>query len=165
MTDPSPPPPREIYLSQTSDRDLFNRIASELARGLGGTWTAQINGLDQRYWDLAVEGQTITLHLEHYLGIMLLVEDADPDWIASERFQAVVRQLQTDLTKNGRHDRRPFYLKREGNTSWNHRCFQILISLAGTTSIRATEPVRCARSLLCSLMMSSALIVPLSIVE
>jgi hypothetical protein len=96
MTDPSPPPPREIYLSQTSDRDLFNRIASELARGLGGTWTAQINGLDQRYWDLAVEGQTITLHLEHYLGIMLLVEDADPDWIASERFQAVVRRLQTD---------------------------------------------------------------------
>jgi hypothetical protein len=96
MTDPSPPPPREIYLSQTSDRDLFNRIASELARGLGGTWTAQINGLDQRYWDLAVEGQTITLHLEHYLGITLLVEDADPDWIASERFQAVVRRLQTD---------------------------------------------------------------------
>ncbi|HJR33177.1 MAG TPA: DUF3630 family protein [Pseudomonas sp.] len=96
MTDPSPPPPREIYLSETSDRELFNRLASELAQGLGGTWTAQINGLDQRYWDLAVEGQTITLHLEHYLGIMLLVEDADPDWIASERFQAVVRRLQTD---------------------------------------------------------------------
>ncbi|MEE4921564.1 hypothetical protein V2K23_19305 [Pseudomonas alliivorans] len=37
--------------------------------------------MDQRYWDLAVQGGVMTLHLEHYLGIMLLVENepANPD--------------------------------------------------------------------------------------
>ncbi len=42
---------------------------------------------------------------------------------------------------------------------------QNAISAAGFTSIRATEPVRCAQSLLCSAMMSSALMLPLSMVE
>jgi len=84
----------DIHLSDSSDRELFTRIAEELQQTLNGTWTTQASGLDQYYWDLAVDGQVITLHLEHYLGIMLLVEDADPQWVASERFQTVVRRLQ-----------------------------------------------------------------------
>ncbi|MGP6425770.1 MULTISPECIES: DUF3630 family protein [Pseudomonas] len=84
----------DIHLSDSSDRELFTRIADELQQTLSGTWTTQASGLDQYYWDLAVDGQVITLHLEHYLGIMLLVEDADPQWVASERFQTVVRRLQ-----------------------------------------------------------------------
>lgn len=84
----------DIHLSDSSDRELFTRIAEELQQTLNGTWTTQTSGLDQYYWDLAVDGQVITLHLEHYLGIMLLVEDADPQWVASERFQTVVRRLQ-----------------------------------------------------------------------
>ena len=90
MTDPT----LTIYLSDTSDRALFDRIADELRQALDGTWVVQTSGLDQRYWDLEVEGQLITLHLEHYLGIMLLVDDADPAWVASERFQALVQRLQ-----------------------------------------------------------------------
>ena len=90
MTKPAP----TIYLSDTSDRALFDRIADELRQALDGTWVVQASGLDQRYWDLEAEGQVITLHLEHYLGIMLLVDDADPDWVASERFQALVQRLQ-----------------------------------------------------------------------
>ncbi|MCX4220515.1 MULTISPECIES: DUF3630 family protein [Pseudomonas] len=84
----------DIHLSGSSDTESFKRIADELQQTLSGTWTTQASGLDQCYWDLAVDGQVITLHLEHYLGIMLLVEDADPQWVASERFQAVVRRLQ-----------------------------------------------------------------------
>ena len=84
----------DIHLSDSSDRELFTRITEELQQTLNGTWTTQASGLDQYYWDLAVDGQVITLHLEHYLGIMLLVEDADPQWVASERFQTVVRRLQ-----------------------------------------------------------------------
>jgi hypothetical protein len=90
MTEPA----STIYLSDTSDRALFDRIADELRQALDGTWVVQASGLDQRYWDLEAEGQVITLHLEHYLGIMLLVDDADPDWVASARFQALVQQLQ-----------------------------------------------------------------------
>ncbi|AXJ05751.1 hypothetical protein CFN16_16965 [Pseudomonas fluorescens] len=84
----------DIHLSDSSDGELFKRIADELQQTLNGTWTTQACGLDQYYRDLAVDGQVITLHLEHYLGIMLLVEDADSQWVASERFQAVVRRLQ-----------------------------------------------------------------------
>ena len=90
MTEPAP----TIYLSDTSDRALFDRIANELRQALDGTWVVQASGLDQRYWDLKAEGQVVTLHLEHYLGIMLLVDDADPDWVASARFQALVQRLQ-----------------------------------------------------------------------
>lgn len=84
----------DIHLSGSSDTESFKRIADELQQTLNGTWTTQASGLDQYYWDLAVDGQVITLHLEHHLGIMLLVEDADPQWVESERFQAVVRRLQ-----------------------------------------------------------------------
>ncbi|MCU0074357.1 DUF3630 family protein [Pseudomonas koreensis] len=84
----------EIHVSDISDHSLFMRAANELQQGLGGKWLTKACGLDQYYWDLQVDGQVITLHLEHYLGIMLLVEDADPQWVASERFQAVVRRLQ-----------------------------------------------------------------------
>jgi hypothetical protein len=100
MTEPASPS-RQIYLSETSDWGLFNRIASELRLALDGTWSVQADGLDQRYWDLEVEGQVITLHLEHYLGIMLLVEGADPDWVASERFQALVHRLRRLESEGG----------------------------------------------------------------
>ena len=63
----------EIQISEASDWQLFAAIAETLEHGLKGEWTVKADGLDQRYWDLCVEGQTITLHLEHYLGISLLM--------------------------------------------------------------------------------------------
>ncbi|MEE5103044.1 DUF3630 family protein [Pseudomonas alliivorans] len=71
----------ELHISDVSDWALFNAIAATLEQGLGGEWLLKADGLDQRYWDLAVEGGVMTLHLEHYLGIMLLVENepANPD--------------------------------------------------------------------------------------
>ncbi|WP_231652375.1 hypothetical protein [Pseudomonas californiensis] len=65
----------ELHISDVSDWTLFNAIAAVMERELGGEWVVQADGLDQRYWDLAVDGGVITLHLEHYLGIMLLVEN------------------------------------------------------------------------------------------
>lgn len=64
-----------IELSEQADWQLFDTIAQRLEAGLGGQWTAKLDGLDQRYWDLMVEEQVLTLHLEHYLGISVLVPD------------------------------------------------------------------------------------------
>lgn len=50
-------------------------MAQRLERVLGGYWKKKIQGLDQRYWDLMVGEQTLTLHLEHYLGISVCVPD------------------------------------------------------------------------------------------
>ncbi|WP_122863702.1 DUF3630 family protein, partial [Pseudomonas viridiflava] len=65
----------ELHISNVSDWALFNAIALRLVQELNGEWLTKADGLDQRYWDLSVGGGVITLHLEHYLGIMLLVEN------------------------------------------------------------------------------------------
>ncbi|WP_206072644.1 hypothetical protein [Pseudomonas viridiflava] len=65
----------ELHISNVSDWALFNAIALRLEQELNGEWLTKADGLDQRYWDLSVDGGVITLHLEHYLGIMLLVEN------------------------------------------------------------------------------------------
>ncbi|WP_249582574.1 hypothetical protein [Pseudomonas viridiflava] len=65
----------ELHICDVSDWALFNAIALTLEQELNGEWLTKADGLDQRYWDLAVDGGVITLHLEHYLGIMLLVEN------------------------------------------------------------------------------------------
>lgn len=64
-----------IEISENADWKLFEDMAKVLAQGLGGCWTEKIDGSDQRYWDLLVDGQTLTLHLEHYLGISVIVPD------------------------------------------------------------------------------------------
>lgn len=65
----------ELHICDVSDWTLFNAIAMTLEQELGGEWLIKADGLDQRYWDLSVDGGVITPHLEHYLGIMLLVEN------------------------------------------------------------------------------------------
>lgn len=74
----------QFVVSDDSDWSLFNTIATSLETHLQGSWTAQLDGLDQRYWDLRVGDAIITLHLEHYLGIMLFVAQQAPDQAASE---------------------------------------------------------------------------------
>jgi hypothetical protein len=61
----------ELRISEASDWHLFELIALKLEQGLQGIWTQKVDGLDHRYWDLLADGQTLTLHLEHYLGIYL----------------------------------------------------------------------------------------------
>jgi len=61
----------EINISDNADWDLFNQVASVLHNEFGGQWSAQADGTDQRYWDLAVDSALVTLHLEHYTGIVL----------------------------------------------------------------------------------------------
>jgi hypothetical protein len=66
---------RQIEVSASSDGALFDALATELPVALGGRWSARLDGLDQRYWDLRCGSGKITLHLEHYLGISIYPTD------------------------------------------------------------------------------------------
>jgi len=61
----------EAILSDESDWNLFDQIADSIAVEFNGYWIEKLDGLDNRYWDIAIEGIILTLHLEHYLGISL----------------------------------------------------------------------------------------------
>ena len=68
-----------IEVSEKADWKLFEDVARVLEHGLGGRWKEKLDGLDQRYWDLLVEEHTLTLHLERYVGISVLVPDSADD--------------------------------------------------------------------------------------
>ena len=60
----------ELHITSDSSWTLFEKIAEVLERELNGIWVEKTDGIDQRYWDLKIENEILTLHLEHYLGIV-----------------------------------------------------------------------------------------------
>jgi hypothetical protein len=64
-----------IEVSEEADWKLFEDAARVLEKGLGGCWKERLDSPDQRYWDLVVDEHTLTLHLEHYLGISVVIPD------------------------------------------------------------------------------------------
>lgn len=64
-----------IEISAKADWKLFEQVAQVLEEGLGGCWKTRLDGVDQRYWDLLLDEHTLTLHLEHYLGISVIIPD------------------------------------------------------------------------------------------
>lgn len=81
MTSSSQKPQFEVRLS--ADPCTFSNLAEQVQELLGGTWTAQLDGLDQSYWDLQVGEVLITVHREHYLGVCVFGL-ATPDSILIE---------------------------------------------------------------------------------
>ncbi len=72
-------------LFRDSDRSIFQSIANELSEAFNVRWKAKVDGLDQRYWDFEFKGTTLTLHLEHFLGISIFVEKSDTDSESAKR--------------------------------------------------------------------------------
>ncbi|MBH3367117.1 hypothetical protein I5R92_07435 [Pseudomonas carnis] len=65
-----------IEISEEADWKLFEDMARVLEQGLGGSWKEKLDGLDQRYWDLLMGADTLTLYLELYTGISIVVPDS-----------------------------------------------------------------------------------------
>ena len=80
-----------IELHLTDDPDQFRNIAEMVRVILAGRWTEQIDGLDQSYWDLDVQGTLITVHREHYLGVSVFCDDGAPQ-------RLVLDQLRREFT-------------------------------------------------------------------
>lgn len=68
-------PSGKIELRLSEDPDQFERLAESVRGRLQGRWSGQIDGFDQSYWDLDVQGKSITLHREHYLGVSVCCDD------------------------------------------------------------------------------------------
>ena len=69
----------ELDISDDSSWTEFERLARHISAAFEGRIEAKIDGLDQRYWDIEIEGEVVTLHLEHYLGICLFAAKAEGD--------------------------------------------------------------------------------------
>jgi hypothetical protein len=66
-----------VELLRESDRSLFQMIAKEISDKFNVKWKPKIDGLDQRYWDFEFKGITLTLHLEHFLGISVFADKTE----------------------------------------------------------------------------------------
>ena|SRR5437773_9640050 len=80
-----------VDLSEDSNGFLFEIIAKELATAYKIQWKTRLDGLDQRYWDFEINGITLTLHLEHYLGICIF---ADKTKTKYETAQAILSDIE-----------------------------------------------------------------------
>jgi hypothetical protein len=63
-----------VELIRDSDGPVFQLIADELTKVFNIRWAAKLDGFDQRYWDFDYRGVTLSLHLEHLLGISIFVK-------------------------------------------------------------------------------------------
>jgi hypothetical protein len=61
-------------LLRDSSSSVFQSIADELTQEFDIRWKARLDGFDQRYWDFEYKGLTLSLHLEHLLGISIFIK-------------------------------------------------------------------------------------------
>jgi len=88
-----------VWVSRESDWTVFDRTADLLAEAFRGHCSEQLDGLDQRDWDLAVGRVKVTLHLEHYLGISLYPAEGNKDM---EKANELVLSMGRYLEASGR---------------------------------------------------------------
>ena len=66
---------REAVISDDADWLLFDLMADAVLKKFKGRLVKKADGLDERYWDIEIGNKIITLHLQHYLGIILFAQD------------------------------------------------------------------------------------------
>ena len=64
---------KEICFDQNHDFDLFDFVFKEISKNYETKVLKELDGLDQRYWDLLINGSKFTLHYENYLGVSLSI--------------------------------------------------------------------------------------------
>jgi hypothetical protein len=69
----------ELIISDVADWAEFERIAEAICIEFRAQIVVRLDGLDERYWDLRLSDQLVTLHLQHYLGICLFAESVEAE--------------------------------------------------------------------------------------
>jgi len=77
-------------LHVSDDPDDFVRVALHAHATLGGELGECAHGLDQSYWDLSVAGAVVTIHREHYSGVMVICDDEPRHVALLERYKSVI---------------------------------------------------------------------------
>jgi len=73
-----------LVITDEADWAEFERLAETIRDGFEAQIIERLDGLDERYWDLEISGQTITLHLQHFLGICVFAESAEAEPLVRE---------------------------------------------------------------------------------
>lgn len=66
-----------IGLSKDADWTLFEKLVRYIESDFKAKLVKRIDGLDQRYWDLSIDGKQLTLHLDTFAGISILSDEND----------------------------------------------------------------------------------------
>ena len=69
----------QIALSSSDDSVAFEALADRLCLLLGAQVVKRLDGLDSRYWDIAADAGTLTLHSHPMVGITLASHDPASD--------------------------------------------------------------------------------------
>jgi hypothetical protein len=80
-------PNGQIELRLSENPDDFSRLASTVQKLLKGKWEKKVDGLDQSYWDLDVDGIILTVHREHYLGVSVFCAADRPQLCLLEKLK------------------------------------------------------------------------------
>lgn len=63
---------------------LFNGVADAILRRFRAKLVERLDGLEERYWDIEIRGRIVTLHLQHYIGIVLFAEKKEENDLIRE---------------------------------------------------------------------------------
>ncbi len=64
-----------INIDEPIGEELFEVVVECICKHTGGVILERLDGLDQRYRDLAITGTTVTVHYERYLGTSVFAEE------------------------------------------------------------------------------------------
>ena len=84
-------------MTQTGDLELhicddpgrFVEVARKIQALTNGHFTEELDGLDQSYWDIVIDGDLYTVHREHYLGVSIFSGASD----SMKVFQRIEKEL------------------------------------------------------------------------
>ncbi len=79
----------ELSFGQNYDVPLINLILEELKAKYKVKETKKLNGIDQSYWDLKLNGLSFCLHYEHYLGVSLYYRS----WFKREQARKMLNEI------------------------------------------------------------------------
>ena len=74
----------EAAISDDADGMLFNGLADAILTRFRGKLVERIDGLEDRYWDIEIRGKIVTLHLQHFLGILLFAREKEGNDLVCE---------------------------------------------------------------------------------
>jgi len=69
----------ELIITDEADWSVFERLAEAIHARFDARIVERLDGPDERYWDLVAADETVTLHLQHYMGISLYASSAEDE--------------------------------------------------------------------------------------
>ena len=82
-----------LCLSAEAHHFPFAEFAEALVRARQGSIAQKLDGLDEVYWDLVLDGRVLTLHRQHYLGVFLCASDEASEGLLRDLVPLVGRCL------------------------------------------------------------------------